>query len=82
MEQWNQQIADLRVDLENAALAIRSKKLRSLAAKILEVAEPQPSEWGEDLAMFLAGQIKLELGPKVMDARKDQHSLNDESDGC
>lgn len=78
---WRRNVSDTRVELENTALAIRSRKVRPLAAKILEVAEPQPDEWNEDLAMFLVGQIKLELGPKVVDARKDPHSLHENSDG-
>ena len=72
---WKREIADARVELENAALAIRSKKLRPLAARILEVAEPPLDEWNEDLAGLLMGQIKVVLGPDVVDARKDPYAL-------
>lgn len=75
---WKRDIASARVELENAALAIRSRKLRPLAAKLLEVAEPPLDVWNEDLAGFLMGQIKVVLGPKVVDARKDPHELTQE----
>lgn len=75
---WKRDVANARVELENAALAIRSKRLRPLAAKLLEVAEPPLDEWNEDLAGFLMGQIKVVLGPEVVDVRKDPHGLSQE----
>lgn len=76
--EWRQTISNTRVELENAALAIRSRKLRPLAARILEVAEPPLGQWNNGLAEFLVGQIKVVLAPKVVDARKDSHALSEE----
>lgn len=77
MAERRQMIADTRVELENTALAIRGKKLRNLAGKILEVAEPPLGDWNEDLAMWLMGETKLILNEKVIDARKDPNALDD-----
>lgn len=75
---WKRDILNTRIELENTALSIRTKKLRRLAAKLLEVAEPPLGEWNEDLAMWLIGETKIILGPKIVDARKDPHRLIDD----
>lgn len=70
-----QTILELRMQLENTALGIRSKRHRVLAAKILEVAEPPLGEWDEDEAAFLMGRLKAVLGPAIVGVRRGPHAL-------
>lgn len=78
LAEWKQAISDVRMQLENTALGIRSKKHRTLAARILAAAEPPLDAWDDGAAEFLVGEIKAVLAPKIVAARRDPIALRTE----
>jgi hypothetical protein len=76
--EWSQAISNVRMQLENTALGIRSKKHRALAARILGAAEPPLGPWDDGAAAFLVGEIKAVLAPKIVAARRDPNALTTE----